>query len=404
MTLVFVGCTDEDSIFKNQLFINASSYKTEVKVAVDEGQDEMTKAINVAIAKPEDKDLIVGFERNEKLINTYREAYYDDSAELLPVENCNLENLNTVIKQGDIKSEDLLLTFTGLKSLDYSNHYVLPLEAVCDDIPTLNNATVMYFVVMEASIINVVANMKDNRAWPEWGGFDKVENLERFTMETLINITAFDSENKIQTIMGIEDHFLIRIGDTTIPENQIQIAAAYTDKIANTTIRKNLSSSDLQLKNNTWYHIAVTFDKGIVQVYIDGKLKAKENFRNLGTRKDEEGNEVPIIYENVNFKVPHSEEDDGKPRCFWVGYSYDNLRFLNGVISEARLWDRVLSEEEINSENHFYKIYNPLEKADLLAYWKFNEGAGKEVKDYSMYGNNLQGQHNFVWYPVTLPK
>lgn len=404
VAIFFVSCTDEDSIFNNQLYIDASTYKNDVKVAVDESQNEMTKSISVAIAKPEDKDLNVSFDRRDDLLDNYRVAYYDAEAEILPSEYCNLEGLTALIKKGDVRSEDIILHFKNLASLDYSKHYVLPVKAVCDDISTLKDATVMYFVVMESSIINVVANMKNNRAWPDWGGFDKVSNLERFTMEALINVSEFDPENKLQTIMGIEDHFLVRIGDTIIPENQIQIAAAYHDKIGNTTIRKNLTNSDLQLKNNTWYHLAVTFDKGIIRVYLNGRLKAEDDFRMLGKAKDKEGNEVDIIYENVNFQVPHSEEDNGKPRCFWVGYSYDNLRFLNGVISEVRLWDRVLSEEEINSENHFYKIYAPGEKDDLLAYWKFNEGSGKDIKDYSKYGNNLVGQHNFVWYPVAMPR
>ena len=39
----------------------------------------------------------------------------------------------------------------------------------------------------------------------------------------------------------------------------------------------------------------------------------------------------------------------------------------------------------------------------LLAYWKFNEGTGKVVKDHSIYGKDLEGDHELVWYPVELP-
>ena len=94
---------------------------------------------------------------------------------------------------------------------------------------------------------------------------------------------------------------------------------------------------------------------------------------------------------------------DGKPRCFWIGYSYDSNRCLDGMIAEARVWNRVLSIEEINKPNHFYKVYASEIDESLLAYWKFDEGTGKTVRDYSLYGHDLTADHDFVWYPVELP-
>ena len=73
------------------------------------------------------------------------------------------------------------------------------------------------------------------------------------------------------------------------------------------------------------------------------------------------------------------------------------------MIAEARLWNRVLTAEEINAPNHFYKLYEKDIDETLLAYWKFNEGTGKVVKDHSIYGKDLEGDHELVWYPVELP-
>ena len=73
------------------------------------------------------------------------------------------------------------------------------------------------------------------------------------------------------------------------------------------------------------------------------------------------------------------------------------------MIAEARLWNKVLSAEEINAPNHFYKLYPSDINASLLAYWKFDDAAGKAVKDYSIYANNLSSDHDILWRPVSLP-
>ena len=73
------------------------------------------------------------------------------------------------------------------------------------------------------------------------------------------------------------------------------------------------------------------------------------------------------------------------------------------MIAEARLWNRVLTHEEINAPNHFYKLYPSEIDESLLAYWKFCEGFGQKVKDYSIYGKDLEADHTILWYPVELP-
>jgi hypothetical protein len=59
-------------------------------------------------------------------------------------------------------------------------------------------------------------------------------------------------------------------------------------------------------------------------------------------------------------------------------------------MTELRIWDRALTAEEIQAENHFYTV-DPSSEG-LVAYWKCNEGEGTTVKDYSSSGNNLTGQ------------
>lgn len=400
--LALVGCSKQDGSFENKMFIKADSYRSEVRVATDEGVKTLKRSLSVAIAQPLENDIDVKVVKSPELLETYRKAWYEPAAELLPDENCNLEGLSTVLRGGDVASKDIELTFTGLDKLDYSKVYVLPVTIVSDGVAVLERAKTMYYVVKEASLVNYVADLKSNRSWPVWDNWDQVKNLETFTMETLINCHAFNNESKILTVMGVEDHFLVRIGDVTIPANQIQIACAYKDVEGGSTLRADLTDPSLQLKVDRWYHLAVTFNKGYIQVYLDGRLRAEKDLTNIGTVV-RDGVQIPIEFKAVDFSAPHSDESDGKPRCFWIGYSYDSKRCLDGMIAEARLWNKVLSAEEINAPNHFYKLYPSDINASLLAYWKFDDAAGKAVKDYSIYGNNLSSDHDILWRPVSLP-
>lgn len=400
--LALVGCSKQQDSFENKLFVNANSYRNEVRVATDEGVKTLNRSVELGIAQPMSNDIHVNFVKSPELLDIYRRAYYDPEVELLPENVCDLSGVEAVIRAGDVASKPVTLTFNGLDKLDYTKSYVLPVSIKSDGIEVLNSSRTLYYVVKEASLVNCVAELKSNRAWPVWDNFDKVKNLETFTMEALINCHAFNNDSKIETVMGVEDHFLIRIGDVTIPSNQIQIACAYKDVEGNSTLRADLSDASLQLKADRWYHLAVTFNRGVIQVYIDGRLRAEKDLSVIGTVV-RDGVQVPVEFKSVDFSAPHSDESDGKPRCFWVGYSYDDKRSLDGMIAETRLWNKVLTAEEINAPNHFYKLYPSDIDASLLAYWKFDDAAGKTAKDYSSYGNNLSADHDILWRAVTLP-
>ena len=399
-----VACNKMNDGFENKAFINAENLRNEVRVATDEGVVALTKTITVGIAQPVANDVNVSVVSSPELLETYRTAYYHKDAELLPEANYNLEGVVAKIKAGDVLSSDLELVFDGLDKLDYSKQYVLPVTVATEGIQMLERSKTMYFVIKESSLVNYVADMKSNRAWPIWDGWEKVADLKQFTMEALINCHAFNNSSSILTVMGVEDHFLIRIGDVTIPTNQIQIALAYKDVEGGSTNRADVTDATLQLRKDRWYHLAVTFDQGYVKVYLDGRLRAEADRSVIGQRPNSETGQLEdIIFKNVDFSAPHSDESDGKPRCFWVGYSYDSERSLDGMIAEARLWNRVLTAEEINAPNHFYKLYPSEIDETLLAYWKFCEGFGKTVKDYSIYGKDLEADHTILWYPVELP-
>ena len=154
-----------------------------------------------------------------------------------------------------------------------------------------------------------------------------------------------------------------------MPDNQIQLA----------TSNGNVTDTAWQLETGKWTHIAVTFNSanGAVDVYFNGVHKGNTQYSNYRS--------------NVNWNSG----------SFYVGKSWDNNRWFDGEISEARVWNRVLSVEEINAKNHFYKVDAASE--GLVAYWKFNEGTGNVITDVTN-GYNLVANSAITWKPVSLPE
>lgn len=369
---VFTGCQDDDESFDNNLYINSSAKTNNVLLKSTIETDE--RSFQVALARPEEQNITLTFKAEAGLVETYNAAYYDNAV-MLPNGYYTFPANELTITAGSVLSTDFTVYFQDLNELDRELIYVLPVTIDNANIGVLQSARTMYYVFKGAALINVVADIEKNNVYVDWKKPDVVNNMRQITAEALIRARNFD--NQLNTIMGIEGQFLIRIGDSPIPSNQLQIA----------TSNGNFTSSDLIIPTNEWVHIAVTYDADAknVNVFINGK--------NLVSGSLDCG--------SVNWGIPHSDESEGKPRCFWIGYSYDNNRYLAGEIAECRVWNRILSANDINEKNHFYEV-NP-DAEGLVAYWKFDEGSGVIIKDYSVNENHATASNPLKWTSVELP-
>src|SRR5699024_9990550 len=150
--------------------------------------------------------------------------------------------------------------------LDREVAYVLPVSIISADIELLHSQKTTYFVFKGAALINVVADIEKNYLQPKWNNSTVLNNLTQMTAEALINARDFRN-GEISTSMEIEGDFLIRIGDANFERNQIQIATS------NGNFPDRDSSKGLPTKE--WVLIAMTFDKGAVNVYVNGKLQSE---------------------------------------------------------------------------------------------------------------------------------
>ena len=283
-----------------------------------------------------------------------------------------------------------------------------------------------WYVVKRSSAITVAAQLSSGN-WINFPTLDKYganssawNGLTAMTYEALIYIDEFATQDEtstpvsISSVMGVEQYLLLRIGDTNFERQQLQFdgsgEGSQFGKFPGKDATKNLEAG-------RWYHVACTYDQmtQTVRIYVDGKIQSEET--GVGISSPSEKNRINLarraLYDLWNTapddQKPQYETDDrkyntmGDARQFFLGYSYDDYRPLNGKIAEARVWSVVRTPEQI--WENMYDIENPAEDPTLLGYWKCNEGAGNTVKDYSMYGNDGVAETDIVWPAgIEIPK
>lgn len=220
--------------------------------------------------------------------------------------------------------------------------------------------------------------MEQNYCEVAWNSRDLISNMSEITMEALVFSKAWSregSDSDICTLMGIEGYLLLRTGDDFYP-GQLQVAFS-NEKLPGKDATKVLPL-------NEWIHLAVTIDGANkkLKVYVNGVLQSETEMRSSTT-----------------FNLTRTGGDDRKGFC--IGRSWSDNRWWQGEMCECRIWNKVLTEEEINARNHFY--YVDATSEGLVAYWKFNEGDGNVVNDHSGNGNHATAKSKIVWHSVELP-
>lgn len=359
------GCQDDMESFDNRVFdLGASKVQS---VLIDGIATEGTASVTASVAKPLDHDIEVTFAADMQKVTAYEEIY-SEKAVPLPQANYNIPDPVAMILAGAVSSDPVSVSITGLDQLDRNLVYVLPVSIVSAPIDVISSQQTSFIVIRGAALINVVANINENFGkLSSPGNATELGDISQLTAEALIYVDEFGK--LISTVMGIEGQFLLRIGDAGLPDNQLQLA----------TSSGNVTDAAWQLETGKWTALAVTFDSenGEVNVYFNGKKK---------------GNTKTTRY---------SRAVDWNTSDFYIGKSYDDNRYLDGCISETRVWNRILSEDELNAPNHAYTV-SP-ESDGLVAYWKFNEGSGLTIHDYSN-GYDLICNSAPAWIQVELPQ
>ncbi len=387
----------------------------------------------VTLAYPSDGDVQVSLTVDPSLVGAYN-ARYGTAWPMLDGKYYTLSTSETTIPAGRTVSEVITLQLrelmgegdeqTGALPLDET--YLVPVRISGASMEILGGSDVAYFVVKRSSAITVAAQLSSGN-WINFPTLDKYgdnskswNGLTAMTYEALIYIDEFATKDEtatpvsISSVMGVEQYLLLRIGDTNFERQQLQFDGSGEGSQFGKFPGKDASKN---LEAGRWYHVACTYDQmtQTVRIYVDGRIQSEET--GVGISAPSEKNRIHLarraLYDLWNTAPDNQksqyETDDrkyntmGDARQFFIGKSYDDYRPLNGKIAEARVWSVARTPEQI--WENMYDVENPADDPTLLGYWKFNEGSGNTVKDYSMYGNDGVAETDIVWPSgIEIPK
>ena len=314
-----------------------------------------------------DKDVTVSFEPvrdSAAVLGAFNKAN-GTNYWMLPESNYTLSEKKAVIKAGTAVSVPVSMD-VDIEGFKNGVIYCLPLKITGSDstlgsIPGQEYA----YVVIRGYVYASAANLPGASYFemPTTVNDPRLQ-LEVCTMEIRVKANSWAGANPfISSLIGVEENFLLRFGDISCDPNQLQLAGQGVS-----------ITSNAHFDTGKWYHIAVVADgvKQTCDLYINGVLDKS----------------TPMGGKGINLgKVYNSK--------FAIGMS-ERGRYLNGQVSEARVWGRLLSPTELI--NGQCSIADPVKEAQenkLLGYWKLDdENRGKDLT-----GNGFDGYaHGNVTY------
>lgn len=417
----------DDHKFGNVVYLDVAQTSPVQLATFSNNRATYDCTLQAALAYPADGDVQVSLEVDPSLVAAYN-ARYGTAWPMLDAKYYALSTETATIAAGRTVSEVVTLQLkelmgegeeqTGALPLDET--YLVPVRISGATMDVLRGSDVAYYVVKRSSAITVAAQLGAGN-WINFPTLDKYgtnssawNGLTAMTYEALIYIDQFattDAEGlpvNISSVLGVEQYLLLRIGDTNFERQQLQFdgsgSGSQFGKFPGKDATKNLEAG-------RWYHVACTYDQAArtVRIYVDGQLQSEESGVGIATQSEDNRINLAMraLYDYyLNNPTPDNEKKYGgfvDAYQFFIGKSYDEKRPLNGKIAEARVWSVARTPEQI--WENMYNVENPADDPTLLGYWKFNEGAGNTVRDYSMYGNDGVAESDITWPAgIEIPK
>lgn len=298
-----------------------------------------------------------------------------DVSNLTPKVGVNNKIVITVEKgNGGYTMEATDNTIVRIEKVDDNNFSLLGLKAGTTDLTVSDQEGQELTLSITVSEADKVVNLGSNNSFEVPFEIDgekapNLTSLNSITFEARIKIDDLNgsSDARINTVMGIENIFLLRVdvrkGGSNQDDRYLQLAADDKGGIRYESTNK--------IEKNKWYNVAVVLDGSKtgderIALYING---VKENFGYTA------GNLSDLSKINLT-------------ENFYIGQS-DGKRWLNGSITYARIWDKALNADEISNQNGLLLTE---EKDGLVANWIFSNGNGNTDTFVSLSGNAFEAK------------
>ena len=162
------------------------------------------------------------------------------------------------------------------------------------------------------------------------------------------------------------EFFICKGGDRTsgayILAQGLDVDKSFGFELAPYTSGYIVSPQYLPLETNRWYHVAGSYDRQTMKLYVDGVLQGSKD---IGSVKVGNASPLYLSYDDVG------------------GFPY----YLSGCLAEVRIWDVARSASDIQSDMNSILTGS---ESGLVGYWRLNDGSGQVAHDSTSNGNNGQ--------------
>lgn len=418
-----VACQKNEALFENSVYLNRSSDETVSEMLIST-QNELMEGLCATVPVKTGMKVMASIQARPDLLDEFN-TRYGEHAELLDGKFYELSDTELEIPAGNVTSTEAHILFKNLIDLEkkHGETYVLPVSITSSNINIIPSRSVKYYFLRGSNLINYAPFLDgdydvDNEVVVVPGNYYKIDWKDKslvrgwtsFTYEGLFcgQINKKDSSGKnkrsnpegIVSLMGTEKGILLRWWRNSgyynkfrwlefkgLGENgdiEVHLEMPYRDE-QNVPPLYDKWTYDYGLPNGEWFSLTASYDgpTGVVKCWLNGE-KVFET----------------VIEKNLMLNI--YPEGKKEPE-FYLGHANGTEHWWPGMMSECRVWNRALTDEEITADPLHSYYLDPDGAEGLIGYWKLNEGKGDISKDYSGNGNDAVANVPVAWRKVSLP-
>jgi len=192
---------------------------------------------------------------------------------------------------------------------------------------------------------------------------DSLTDLSGLTMSAWIYLNSISNDRSgiIQKYYAVSGNraYLMELGKNNDGTDNSTVAIGVSQTGAPFNGKFTFGTTQLQV--GQWYHIVTTWEADHQEVYVNGIEET----------------------DDTDSAIANSMPNNNEP--LYIGYEKDEGTYFNGTIDDVRVYNKALSENEIEA-----LYYGEGDNNDLVGYWKMDDNADNTtVVDSS--GNNNNG-------------
>lgn len=359
VSLLVCGACNED-VDVEAIYITAAEETPVTTFSAQRNGDAM--GITVSSSLIAETDIEAQLSIDNSLVSGYNSNHGENYQEL-PEGTCTLSGTSVVIQSGKHRSEAVKLVINDIDAVRKGVNFLLPVKVVSknEDYPSLPGSDVLYVVINRTILTSVPKFDGTNCYEVKFNENDKgrLQNLEAFTMEARVSMWEFPKYygGNLFGILGYPAEgsawlFVDGTPDRVGGEGDVPVFMlgakgwnVYAGKLGYT------------IEKETYYHVAGVYENNKLKLYINGEL---------------------FVEADHNEKISFTK--------FYIGAapgSQDGF-YMKGYVSEARLWTRALSAQELR--NSLHQCFTEVDSEGLEGYWKLDD-ASDVCQDYTGHGH-----------------